>query len=122
MRAYAGYGPLLHGQDDYRGAGGRISAYKQGSTEDMLDQEVRELANGLALYPKDGIAIGKVCRELMYDTMGVSRGLVEHSIMHTFQTNRVYDQDEHNFFKNRRDLGVKGAAHEKHDYYKALDK
>lgn len=87
-----------------------------------LDQEVRELANGLALYPKDGVALGKVTRELMYEGMGVTRGLTEHYIMHTLQTNRVYDPDEHNFFKNRRDKGVKEAAHEKHDRYKALDK
>jgi len=90
--------------------------------KDLLDKEVNELANGLALYPKDGIALGKVCRELMYDTMGITRGLLEHSVMHTFQTNRVYDADEHNFFRNRRNMGVKQAAHQKHEYYSVLDK
>jgi enoyl-CoA hydratase/carnithine racemase len=35
---------------------------------DILDNEVKELANGLALYPKDGIAIGKASREMMYMT------------------------------------------------------
>jgi enoyl-CoA hydratase len=89
---------------------------------EILDDEVKELANGLALYPKDGIAMGKALREMMYSTMGVSKGILEHSIMHSFQTNRVFEPEEHNFFKNRRDLGVKGAAHAKHDYYKALDK
>ena len=90
--------------------------------KEILDEEVRELANGLALYPKDGIALGKATRELLYDNMGVTRGMLEHYILHSFQTNRVYDPDEHNFFKQRRDRGVKEAAHEKHDYYKALDK
>jgi enoyl-CoA hydratase len=47
--------------------------------KEVLDAEVRELANGLALYPKDGIAIGKVTRELLYDNMGVTRGMLEHS-------------------------------------------
>lgn len=89
---------------------------------ECLEEEVRELAGGLALYPKDGIALGKACRELMYDTMGITRGLLEHAVMHTFQTNRVYDADEHNFFKNRRDMGVKQAAHQKHNHYKVLDK
>jgi hypothetical protein len=42
--------------------------------------------------------------------------------MHTFQTNRVYESDEYNFFKQRRDSGVKGAAHEKHKFFSALDK
>ena len=89
---------------------------------DKLEQEVRELAEGLALYPKDGIAIGKVGRELLYETMGVTRGVMEHYILHTFQTSRVYEPGESNFFKQRRDKGVREAAHEKHDLYKALDK
>jgi len=90
--------------------------------KDILDAEVRELAAGLALHPKDGIALGKATRQLVYETMGITRGLTEHYIMHSFQTNRVYDPDEYNFFKQRRDKGVKEAAHEKHDYFKALDK
>ena len=90
--------------------------------KEVLDEEVRELANGLALYPKDGIAIGKATRELLYENMGVTRGMLEHYIMHSFQTNRVYEPEEHNFFKQRRDKGVRKAAHEKGDYYKALDK
>jgi enoyl-CoA hydratase len=90
--------------------------------KDILDAEVRELAAGLTLHPKDGIAFGKASRQLVYETMGITRGLTEHYIMHSFQTNRVYDPDEYNFFKQRRDKGVREAAHEKHDYFKALDK
>lgn len=90
--------------------------------EDILEDEVKELAHGLALHPKDGIAIGKACREMMYANMGVDKGLVEHYIMHSFQTNKVYDPGEFNFFKQRRDKGVRDAAHDKHDYFKALDK
>jgi len=87
-----------------------------------LDKEVRELAEGLALHPKDGIAFGKAARHMMYETMGCTQGLSQHYIMHTLQTNRVYDPDEFNFFKTRRDKGVKDAAHAKHDLFKALDK
>jgi len=90
--------------------------------KEILDDEVRELANGLALYPKDGIAIGKASREMMYMTLGIDRGLIDHYIMHSFQTNKVLDPGELNFFKMRRDKGVKDAAHEKHDLFKALDK
>lgn len=89
---------------------------------DILNDEVKELANGLALHPKDGIAIGKAMREMMYMTMGIDRGLVDHYVMHSFQTNKVLEQGELNFFKQRRDKGVKQAAHDKHDYFKALDK
>lgn len=90
--------------------------------KEILDDEVKELANGLALHPKDGIAIGKAMRHMMYETMGVTRGLADHFIMHSFQTNKVLDPDEINFFKNRRDKGVRQAAHDKHNYFKALDK
>ena len=89
---------------------------------DQLETEVRELAAGLALYPRDGIAVAKVGREMMYDTMGITRGMMEHYIMHTFQTNRTYAPDEYNAFKERRDKGVKEMAHGKHDLFAALDK
>jgi enoyl-CoA hydratase len=87
-----------------------------------LEKDVRELANGLALYPKDGIRFGKVMREMLFSTMGVDRGLMDHYVMHSFQTNRVYDPGEFNFFKQRKDKGVKNAAHDKHDHFSALDK
>ncbi len=87
-----------------------------------LEKEVRELAEGLALYPRDGIAIAKVTRELVYESMGITRGTLDHAIMHTFQVSRVYEKDEYNAFKQRRDVGVKGMAHEKDDVFKALDK
>ena len=89
---------------------------------DKLEDEVRELAEALCLYPRDGIAIGKVGREILYETMGITRGVMDHYFLHTLQTYRVYEKDELNFFKQRRDLGVKEAAHEKHNLFKALDK
>ena len=33
--------------------------------------------------------------------MGIDRGLVDHYIMHSFQTNKVYDPGEINFFKQQ---------------------
>ncbi len=89
---------------------------------DKLESEVRELAEGLALYPRDGIAIAKVARELVYESRGIIRGMMDHAIMHTFQVSRTYEADEYNAFRQRRDKGVKGMAHEKHELFKALDK
>ena len=87
-----------------------------------LETEVRELAEGLALYPKDGIAVGKLAREQLYELRGITRGMMDHYMTHTLQTFRTYSPDESNFFKERRDKGVREAAHDKHEYYKALDK
>jgi enoyl-CoA hydratase len=87
-----------------------------------LEAEVMDFAEGLAKYPKDGIALGKATRHLMYESMGITRWFTEHYITHTLQTNRVFGPDEFNFFKERRDQGVRGAAHKKHEYYEKLDK
>jgi enoyl-CoA hydratase len=89
---------------------------------DKLEAEVNELAEGLARFPRDGIAIGKTSRHFLYDIMGVTKGLTHTYIMHTMGTNISFEPDEFNFFKERRDKGVKDAAHGKHDFYKALDK
>jgi enoyl-CoA hydratase len=100
----------------------RIGLVNRAVPADKLETEVNELAQGLALYPRDGIALGKISRHLLYDIMGVTKGLAPAYIMHSFQTNITFESDEFNFFKERRDRGVKDAAHGKHDFYKALDK
>ena len=48
--------------------------------------------------------------------------MMDHYFTHTLQTFRTYSEDESNFFKERRDKGVREAARGKHQYYKALDK
>ncbi len=89
---------------------------------EKLEDEVNELAEGLARYPRDGIALGKTSRHILYDMMGITQGLTHSFVMHTMTTNMSFEPDEYNFFKERRDRGVKDAAHGKHDFYKALDK
>jgi enoyl-CoA hydratase len=89
---------------------------------EKLEAEVMDFAEGVAKYPKDGIALGKATRHLMYESMGITKWFTEHYIMHSFQTNRVYEPDEYNFFKERRDKGVKEAAHEKHKLFDKLVK
>jgi enoyl-CoA hydratase len=89
---------------------------------DKLEAEVNELAQGLAQFPRDGIALGKASRHFLYDIMGVTQGLTHSYIQHTMGTNISFEPDEFNFFKERRDKGVKKAAHEKQDFYKPLDK
>lgn len=89
---------------------------------ERLEAEVNELAEGLAKYPRDGIAMGKASRHWLYDIMGVTQGLTRSYLTHTLSTNISFEPDEFNFFKERRDKGVKEAAHAKHDFYKALDK
>jgi len=89
---------------------------------DKLEEEVERIASGLAKLPRDGIALGKVSRHYLYDELGITKGLTHSYIMHTMTTNMSFEPDEFNFFKQRRDQGVKDAAHGKHDFYKELDK
>ena len=100
----------------------RIGLVNRAVPADKLEAEVNEFVEGLARYPRDGIALGKTSRQYLYDMMGITRGLTHSYIMHTMQTNMHFEPDEYNFFKERRDRGVKDAAHGKHDFYKGLDK
>jgi enoyl-CoA hydratase len=100
----------------------RIGLINRAVPADKLEAEVNELAQGLAQYPRDGIALGKTSRHFLYDIMGVTQGLTHAYIQHTMGTEISFEPDEFNFFKERRDQGVHDAAHGKHDFYKGLDK
>jgi enoyl-CoA hydratase len=100
----------------------RINLINRAVPADQLEAEVNELANGIALYPRDGLAIGKVTRHSIYDMLGMTQWFTTAYWAHTLMTNLKWEPDEYNFFKERRNKGVKVALHEKHDFYKVLDK
>lgn len=89
---------------------------------DRLDAEVNELAHGIARYSRDGLAISKASRHSVYDMMGVTQYFTTAYWAHTLMTNMQWEPDEYNFFRERRNKGVKIAEHEKHDFYDVLDK
>jgi enoyl-CoA hydratase len=85
---------------------------------DKLEEEVRTLAKALCLMPRDGIAIGKACRHLFYDRMGLNDSFTYGYITHTLFTNVRHEPGEFNFFRERREKGAKAAFHEKDDMRK----
>ncbi len=87
---------------------------------DKLDEEVGKLAESMTLLPRDGIAIGKACARLAYDSMGLSSAFGQGYLGHTMFTNTRFEKDEYNFLKRRRDLGLKGAVKERDERYKGL--
>ncbi len=87
---------------------------------DKLDEEVGKLAESMTLLPRDGIAIGKACARLAYDSMGLSSAFGQGYLGHTMFTNTRFEKDEYNFLKRRRDLGLKGAVKERDARYKGL--
>jgi enoyl-CoA hydratase len=88
---------------------------------EKLETEVTNFIEGLTQIPLDGVALGKAQRHLMYESMGITDWFGQHYIMHAFQTNRVFLPGEGNFFKERKEKGVRESAHTKHEWFKKLD-
>jgi enoyl-CoA hydratase len=110
-------GKLLDGKEAER-----IHLINRAIPADQLETEAEELAQAISLYSRDGLAIAKLSRHSVYDMLGITQWFTTSYWTHTLFTNMKWEPDEYNFFKERRDKGVKTAAHEKQDFYKALDK
>jgi enoyl-CoA hydratase len=88
---------------------------------DKLDEETMKYAKAMTLLPRDGIAIGKATRHLIYDRIGLISDFIPAYISHTLFTNVRWEDDEYNFFKERRDKGsAKEAFHKRDERYKGL--
>jgi enoyl-CoA hydratase len=95
----------------------RIGLASRAVPADQLEEVTNELAENIALLPRDGIAVGKATRHLIYDRLGVTDGFTQAYITHTLFTNLRYEPDEWNFVKERRDKGTKAAFHERDKRY-----
>lgn len=85
---------------------------------DKLEEEVQALAKDVSLLPRDGIAMGKASLELWLNIMGMHTASVSAAYMsHTLFTNLRWEPDEYNFFKQRRDKGLKDSLHGMHDRF-----
>jgi len=99
----------------------RIGLINWAVPADKLEENVNNLAEGLSKYPRDGVALGKSSRQLLYDMLGVTKGVAHGAVMHSLQTNIHFEEGEFGFFKARRDMGVSEAIAERNKYYKLLD-
>jgi len=85
---------------------------------DKLEEEVEALAKDVSLLPRDGIAMGKASLELWLNIMGMHTASVSAAYMsHTLFTNLRWEPGEYNFFKQRRDKGLKESLHGMHDRF-----
>jgi enoyl-CoA hydratase len=98
----------------------RIGLINQVVPPDQLEEETQKLAQSMTLLPRDGIAIGKACARLAYDSMGLSSAFGQGYLGHTMFTNVRYEAEEFNFVKRRRDAGLKNAIRERDARYKGL--
>jgi enoyl-CoA hydratase len=100
----------------------QINLINRAVPADKLEAEVNELAHGIALYSRDGLAVSKAARHAVYESLGLGQWFNTAYWSHSLMTNMRWEPDEFNFFKERRDRGVTEAAHGKDDFYQVLDK
>ncbi len=100
----------------------RIGLINRAVPADKLEAEVNRYAEGFSKFPLDGIAMGKTSKQMVYDMMGITSGLSNHFLAHTMGTNIHFEEDEFNFFKARRDMGVRKAIHARNKLFEQLDK
>jgi enoyl-CoA hydratase len=98
----------------------RIGLVNQVVPADQLEAETRKLAQSMTLLPRDGIAIGKACARLAYDSMGLNSAFGQGYLGHTLFTNVRYEEGEFNFLRRRRDVGIREAVKERDARYKGL--
>jgi len=98
----------------------RIGLVNHAVPADKLEEETQKLAKSMTLLPRDGIAIGKSCARLAYDSMGLSTAFGQGYIGHTLFTNLRYEEGEFNFLRRRRDVGMREAVKERDARYKGL--
>jgi enoyl-CoA hydratase len=98
----------------------RIGLVNQVVAADQLEAETRKLAKSMTLLPRDGIAIGKACARMTYDSMGLSSAFGQGYLGHTMFTNTRFEPGEFNFLKRRRDVGLREAVKERDARYKGL--
>ncbi|MFC1971707.1 enoyl-CoA hydratase/isomerase family protein [Chloroflexota bacterium] len=91
---------------------------------EILEQEVYNLAKALCLYPSDAIAIGKMSRRHILESLGLTSMLAQVTY-HTLATNLHYSpkEKESAFIRNREKMGEKEAFDMLHKSWEdALDK
>lgn len=91
---------------------------------EILEQEVYNLAKALCLIPADAIAIGKMSRKHVAESLGLIN-LLGQATIHTLATNLKYRPEEKHtvFIRDRERMGAKAAFHKLHEEFEeALNK
>ena len=98
----------------------RIGLVNKSVPEDKLEDETMKMAQIITLMPRDGLAIGKAMAMVAYETLGLTASFGQGYLGHTMATNIRFEEDEFNFLKHRRDLGVKEAIKARDKRYQGL--
>ncbi|MFH1651318.1 MAG: enoyl-CoA hydratase/isomerase family protein [Chloroflexota bacterium] len=88
--------------------------------EKKLEETTNAMAELVSLLPRDGVAVGKAARHLLFDAMGITNSFTIAYVTHTLFTNLKYEDDEFVFFKERRDQGTTGAIRKRNELWEQL--
>ena len=108
---------LLTGRDFSAGEAERLGLINRVVPADQLDKEVEALTDAIGLLPRDGLAIGKAFTNMSYDLLRMTSPFFQYSAAHPLVVGLKWAPDEINFLKERRDLGVRDAAHKRAERY-----
>lgn len=89
--------------------------------EDELEATVEDWAEQICRHPKDGLVIGKAFNQLALESFGYTAQIWRGYIGHTLNTNIRFEDDEYNFFRERRERGVGDAAHGRDEFFSEDD-
>ena len=98
----------------------RIGMVNYAVPMDRLEAEVKRFADGIALMPRDALAIGKAQTFLAYDAMGLGTNINQAILGHTMATNIRFEEDEYNFIRARRDKGAREGFHKRDERWSKL--
>ena len=108
---------LLTGRDFSAEEAARLNLVNKVVPLADLDAEVKSLTDAIGLLPRDGLAIGKAFTAMTYDTLRMTSPFFQYAAAHPLVVGLKWAPDEINFLKERRDLGVRDAAHKRAERY-----
>ncbi|GAA4670728.1 enoyl-CoA hydratase/isomerase family protein [Gordonia humi] len=74
-----------------------------------LEATTERWAEKVARNPRDAIVLGKAIHNMAIDSLGGSQQFMRGAVGHTLGTGLSFEEDEFNFFRERRDKGTKAA-------------
>ena len=98
----------------------RLGLAARSVPEDNLEETVDAMAQLVSLLPRDGIAVGKAARHLLFDALGITSSFTIAYVTHTLFTNLKYEPDEFMFFRERRNRGTKEAIRKRNELWDEL--
>lgn len=86
-----------------------------------LEATTEKWAERIARNPKDALITGKAVHNMAIESLGGTQQFMRGAVGHTLGTLLSFEDDEFNFFRERRDKGTKAAYQNRDASYEAAD-